>query len=225
LSYAAWPELLEGKADVWAVQYPGRENRLSEPPIRSVELLSGQLAEAIRAENDKPVVFFGHSLGSLVAFETARALRGLQTAGPIHLFVSGREGPNTNDPEPPMHRLPDGELISELNRRYGNGIPAAVLAEPSLLRVFLPVLRADLEMNETYRYVTGEPLTCPISAFGGRRDRKVGEVGLGGWRQETRGFFSMRMFEGDHFFVSQKRPQVIAAILEALQATDPTSRC
>src|SRR3546814_15358177 len=73
-SYFAWAGALEA-VDVLAVQPPGREGRLAEPLIADMTTLLDRLVAAIEPQLDRPFVFFGHSLGALVAFETARALR------------------------------------------------------------------------------------------------------------------------------------------------------
>jgi medium-chain acyl-[acyl-carrier-protein] hydrolase len=82
----------------------------------------------------------------------------------------------------------------------------------------LPVLRADLELLETYDYRIETPLPCPITAFGGTRDRTVTDLELDGWKSETSGAFARRMFEGDHFFVHAPEVSFVDALSAALVA-------
>src|SRR3546814_5405370 len=128
----AWAGALEA-VDVLAVQPPGREGRLAEPLIADMTTLLDRLDAAIEPQLDRPFVFFGHSMGALVAFETARELRRRGLPAPIRLFVSGRRAPTVTDGEAPLHGLPDPALVSELDRRFG-GLPTAIKAEPDLDR-------------------------------------------------------------------------------------------
>lgn len=60
--------------DVLAIQYPGRQDRRHEPCIDSIAALADALAEEVRPWCDRPVTFFGHSMGATLAFEVARRL-------------------------------------------------------------------------------------------------------------------------------------------------------
>lgn len=109
-----------------------------------------------------PFAFFGHSLGALLSFELARYLRRQYGLSPAHLFVSGHRAPQLPNDEPPIHALPEPELLVEL-RRF-NGTPEEVLNHEELRQLILPILRADFAIYETYVYEEDDPLDCPISA-------------------------------------------------------------
>jgi medium-chain acyl-[acyl-carrier-protein] hydrolase len=104
--------------------------------------------------------------------------------------------------------------VEEL-RRF-NGTPEAVLQNAELMQLFLPILRADFALHETYVYAAGEPLDCPISAFGGLEDGEVSRDDLAAWRDQTRGAFTLRMFPGDHFFLRSARPHLLQAMSQNL---------
>src|SRR5437763_6784374 len=70
------------------IQYPGRENRLSEAPLDSLSEMVAGIVGALSSNLSRPFAFFGHSLGALIAFETIRALRRLALPQPVHLFIS-----------------------------------------------------------------------------------------------------------------------------------------
>ncbi len=201
--------------EVCRIQLPGRENRLREPPFNQIASLVEVLAQVIEPYLSVPYVFFGHSVGALVAFELARQLRKLNRLGPAHLFVSGRRAPQIFDRDPPIHKLPDAEFVRELGRRF-DGIPEAVRQDAELMNVLLPMLRADIAIDETYVYLDEEPLDSPISAFGGLQDPKVSHDDLGAWRNQTRGTFSQRMFPGNHFFLQSAQALLLQAISQDL---------
>jgi medium-chain acyl-[acyl-carrier-protein] hydrolase len=125
--------------------------------------------------------------------------------------LSGHQAPQRPDSEPPFSHLPDAEFLEEVQRRY-DGIPPEVLAEEELLQLLLPVLRADIQVLETYAYAKEPPLDCPISCFGGEGDRHVSLADLEAWRDETRGPLRVRTFPGGHFFVESARAEVLHAL-------------
>jgi medium-chain acyl-[acyl-carrier-protein] hydrolase len=196
--FRTWPERLWPEIEVCAIQLPGREDRFTETPFANLSSLIDALADVIYPYLDIPFAFFGHSLGSLISFELTRRLRRQKAPCPIQLFVSASRAPQIPDPDPLIHQLPDAEFIEELGRF--NGTPKAVLDNPELMEVFLPLLRSDISLWETYVYDHEAPLDCPISAFGGLEDEEVSREELAAWHDQTRSRFSIQMFSGDHFF-------------------------
>jgi medium-chain acyl-[acyl-carrier-protein] hydrolase len=173
------------------------------------------LALAIRPCLDKPFAFFGHSLGAKISFELARHLRAQGAPMPVHLFFSGSIPPQIPNSDSPIHTLPDAEFVETL-RRF-NGTPEALLQNDELLQFFLPLLRADIALHETYRYIPGEPFDCPVSVFGGLEDDDVSRDHLEAWRAHTRGKFTLRMLLGDHFFLRSARKPLLEAVSHDLR--------
>jgi medium-chain acyl-[acyl-carrier-protein] hydrolase len=133
---------------------------------------------------------------------------------PARLLVSGHGGPHIPDRHPPLHKLPEAELLEELRRL--NGTPGGVLENKELRDLLIPILRADFEVCETYQYLPGEPFDFPIAAFGGLRDDEVPRADMESWRDYTRASFSLRMFPGDHFFINTDRALLIPAVAREL---------
>ena len=65
-----------------------------------------------------------------------------------------------------------------------------MLEHADVMEMMLPILRADMEIFETYRYAADEPLTCPVTALGGHFDAEVTANHLSEWRRHTTGKFS-----------------------------------
>ena len=217
-AYFAWSRALRGEpVEVRAVQPPGRENRLREAPLTELAPLVEALVAACTGLRDRPFCFFGHSMGALVAFETARALRAAGGPLPAHLFVSGAQGPDVPRLEEPLHPLADDEAgIAAVASRYG-GVPTAVLEHRELLDVILPALRADMRITESYVHATAPPLPCGITAYTGTDDPMVKEEALTRWGAQTTGAFSSRVFPGDHFFLPEQRDAVIADVMSRVR--------
>src|SRR6478735_6804644 len=75
--------------DFCPVELPGRAARLAEAPLTAMGMLMEQLADALKPLMEVPFGFFGHSVGSCMAYEAARQLRSVDRRTAVHLFVSG----------------------------------------------------------------------------------------------------------------------------------------
>lgn len=219
-SYVRWAHALQHLAEVIPVQLPGRENRRREAPYRSLLPLASDVANALQPYLDVPFAFFGHSMGAFISYEIARVVRDRFGRNPEQLFVSGFQAPHLPRTEPPIYMLPDAEFVEALMERY-EGIPSVILQDPELLALFLPVLRADLELVETYEFQPAEQFTCPIYALGGSEDPRLDERRLSAWREHTDGEFGHRFFEGGHFYLQAQAAavhDVLATQLESLRS-------
>lgn len=214
-AYYPWAKLLPAEVALYSIRLPGRESRLRESPYLRLTPLVEDLLDVLSPYLDTPFAFFGHSMGALLAFELTRRLRARNLPQPVHLFASGHRAPQLPDPHPPLYQLPDDELIREIDERY-NGIPRAILENPELLTLFLPAIRADLTILDTYQHADEPPLDCPISVFGGNEDSSVNRDELSAWRSQTQGPFRLRMFAGDHFFLQGAQTEVLQALTQDL---------
>jgi medium-chain acyl-[acyl-carrier-protein] hydrolase len=197
--FRTWRNNLPGTVEVCPVHLPGRGPRLLEPPFKRLSCMVEALTQALHPHLEEPFAFFGHSMGALIAFETARQLRRAYGFEPLHLFMSGSDPPQLAKIRRPTHDLPDDEFVKELERL--NGTPRAVLEQNELLQLMMGQLRADFEVVETYRYTSEPPLSCGISVFGGHGDCETNHHLLARWREQSTGSFSLSMLPGDHFFL------------------------
>ncbi|WP_392482156.1 thioesterase II family protein [Nostoc sp. C110] len=213
--FRTWPNNLPSNVEVCAVEYPGRGRQIKSAPLTRLEPLAEAIAPVLLPYLDKPFAFFGHSMGGLVSFELTRLLRSQYNLTPFHLFISARRAPQLPPIKPPLHILSDHDLQDEL--RSLNGTPKAVLESEELMQIFLPILRADFAVLETYIYTPKQPLECPITAFGGLQDQDVGHEALQAWREQTIAAFSLHEFNGDHFFIHSHQELLLKFIYQELQ--------
>lgn len=210
--FSKWLIVLPDSLEGYVAHYPGRGSRYQEPPIKSLTILVDSLYQSIQPLLDKPFVFYGHSLGGLVAFELILRLRKNNLPQPAILFVSACDAPHLYDPDPLIHTLTDVEFITALQEF--NGTPAELLNDPDIMKLLLPMLRADFEAIENYRHDLNEsPVHIPIIAFGGLDDRRVSREHLEGWAKHTSIRFSSRYFSGDHFFLNASRELILESII------------
>ena len=216
-AFYRWKRELSSTVDVCPILLPGRETRVRENSLLDAVALVQELLVSTRQFLDLPFAFFGHSMGSLLAYEWAVQLAENNLPAPLCLFVSGRDSVHLPLPYPDIHRLSDEAFVGELQRRYG-GTPDNLLADAELRELFLPILRADLSLVETYRRGPKIMLNCPILACAGFDDGSVSSVGLEAWRTLTTGNFSTRRFIGDHFYsTGEGQPELLAWIERRLR--------
>ena len=199
-AYNTWHTHLSDSVEVCAVQLPGRYERGKQAFALQMDALTPQLMAALEPLEDRPFALFGYSLGAILAFEYARALRRAGRRQPYHLLVAAARAPHV-PVESPIHHLPDASFLRELEDRYG-GVPSAARADPQLLAYFLPVIRADLQLLASYRYRDEAPLACPLTALGGNTDVCVSAADLEQWRKHSTSSFESHVFPGGHFFIT-----------------------
>ncbi len=193
--YRAWPEALPGW-HVHPVALPGREARMREPALTRLDALLDALAPAVAALSG-PIALFGHSLGALVAYTLARRLHA-EGRRPVHLLVSARRAPAEPPPHGPLFALPEAALIDALERLYGP-FPAVLKERPAVLRMFLPTLRADLQLLDTATVPADRALACPVTAFAAADDHAVPPATMARWAEVTEGSFALHTLPGGHF--------------------------
>lgn len=213
--YRTWGQSLPAEVDVCPVQLPGRESRLRETPFDRLAPLVSTLADVLSPHMDRPFAFYGYSNGALMAFELARELRRRGMRAPGHLFLAACPAAHLPDRDPPIHALPEPELIAELRRL--NGTPEEVLANRELMSLLMPLFRADSAIHETYVHQPEEPLDVPITAIGGTEDPKAGREEIEAWGLHTRAAFAARMIPGDHFFIHGSQPLVLRDLAQELR--------
>ncbi|WP_434599541.1 thioesterase II family protein [Streptomyces sp. A5-4] len=212
-AYRDWSTQLPAWLEVVAVQLPGREHRVAEPPTFSPEDTAAAVEADLSAHPDRSIVLFGHSMGGLLAFEVARLLARDGGPAPTGLFVSGSEHPAAKEhTDPAVSQLSDPELLDWAVAL--GGMPAWVVAEPQMHELVLPILRADCAWLENHVYRAAAPLACPITVMAGEADPHVGITGLRAWQMETTGNFRMRRHPGGHFYADDKLPEVLGGVAD-----------
>ena len=213
-SFQTWVNHCPSQIELCRIQLPGRENRIQETPITSLKSLINQLTPVIKPYLDQPYAFFGHSMGALISFELTRELAKHQQRMPQHLFMSGFRSPQLPNADLPIHRLAD-QLFLDALRRY-QGTPETVLNNSDLMAVYLPILRADFKLIETYFYRQDHPLNCPITVLGGCNDTKVSQAEIEQWQIQTNQQFTLHLLSGGHFFINQHTEIILQMIAQTL---------
>lgn len=214
-AFSTWQNHLLPDVEICSIQLPGRGRRLMEPLFTRFAPLIQTLVPILRPYLNMPFAFFGHSMGATLSFEIARQLRRQKYPGPVHLFACSCPAPQSPILSPPIHLLPEAAFVEALHHRY-NAIPQTILENNQLMQLFLPSLRADFAMIESYVYTTERPLDCSISVFGGLQDGAISYDYLESWRNQTCKSFTLQMFSGEHFFLHDTKSLFLRSLSQYL---------
>lgn len=208
-AYREWHRHLQRPLAITGVELPGRGRRFGEPIPDSLHVLADDIAEKFTEIDlvDGACIIFGHSLGGVLGFEVAKRLE--ESGGEVdldRLVVSGT-APTQAPPEPPRHQLSDSELLAELEGM--GGTPSEVLEQDELMELYLPVIRQDFRLVETYEFEEEDHLETSITALGGESDPNLEGENLTDWEEFTTREFQSHWFPGGHFYLESSERQVV----------------
>ncbi|MGX1274351.1 thioesterase II family protein [Streptomyces phaeoluteigriseus] len=204
--------------DLSAVQYPGRQERLGEPLVPSIEALADHLVPILRqfATTAVPLVLFGHSMGASVAFEAALRLAAEAPVAPCRLVVSGRAAPSV--PRTHGYATTDEGILDDLEKLGGTQVE--FLRDPELRDLFLPALRNDYGAVARYRPTGEAVLDAPLLCLTGERDPRVSVEAAAAWKNHTSERFRLESFPGGHFFLAEHRETVAGMVADWADSSD-----
>ncbi|MEV5879664.1 alpha/beta fold hydrolase [Streptomyces sp. NPDC052101] len=206
-----WAAALPPRVELVAVQYPGHGNRFAEQLVDDVAEMAGRaVAELLRLPSLDQVLF-GHSVGALVAYETAMLLRDMGQE-PQRLCVSACLPPG-HMKNRDIHLAADDEFWAAL--RALGGIDPGIAGNAEMRELFTPTLRSDLRAHAQYRPGAGTTtLACPLSCYHGDGDPLVDEKQMTEWAGVTSGAFTLRVRPGGHFHVSTDVAGLVSDVLD-----------
>ncbi|MCM2438763.1 SDR family NAD(P)-dependent oxidoreductase [Agrobacterium vitis] len=219
--FNGWDEAFGSDIEVAVVQLPGRGSRLNETPYTTMSQLVNGLAPALAEYIDRPFAFFGHCIGGVQAFELTHHLHQAIGMLPAHLFVAGSRAPQIyNEDQAAVDAAQFGataaragvatdqdfiEMLQDVN--FANN--RALFKDSELLSLMLPVIKADYQLNNTYRFQPKRPLGVPITALGGRADPYTTGQHILGWQAHSEMRLVTQFFPGDHYFMETQSELLI----------------
>ncbi|MEG3985728.1 hypothetical protein QUA13_01005 [Microcoleus sp. S28C3] len=86
-----------------------------------------------------------------------------------------------------------------------------------MMQLLIPIVRADLAIDEVYVYTNEAPLECPITVIGGLQYPETSPDIIEGWNKHTIAFCSLQMFPYHHFFFKRYQLLLLQATCQKLQ--------
>ena len=204
-TYRSWSKQLPDDIELLAIQLPGRGARFNEDCISDLPELIEQLIPVIKSLTQIPYVFFGHSMGAIIAYELCDALHKHNEKLPDLLMLSACSAPHCKQQTKALHSLPSLEFWEEVQTI--NGTPREILDNHELLALLEPSLRADFKIVYDWRqsHFQTQPSTLPVpmEILGGKEDGSVSLKQLEGWKSYSEHKAHVHLFDGDHFFINQ----------------------
>lgn len=188
---------------------PGKDQRLQEPLLTDMNLLAKQYAEQIINSGETDYLLYGHSMGALMAHLVVHELKNQNGNLPKHVVVSSYPAP-IHHYDRGRRTMDDLAFIKHMKKL--GGLPPRLLAEPSLMKVFLPILRADITAIDDFRYEETEKHDIPMTVLFGSKEEQLQSVILD-WQKESTAKVTIQRMEGGHFFIFEQLEKMMGLFL------------
>lgn len=212
-AYQGWKKYVEEEMKLCSIQLPGREERYGEVPYEDIYRLAQDIFYEIKEYPGKNIIFFGHSMGAKIAYETAVLMETYDN--PIRLLVVSGSRCVCEKEKFPKAQL-SREDFKNVLIAY-DGIPKEILENDAILDFFIPMIRNDFKMDEAYIRKEIKKIESDIYAISGKQDGEVGEVELLKWADCTNGKFEYELFEGNHFYIHKFQKEICKKIVERIE--------
>ncbi|MBB6625636.1 thioesterase [Clostridium gasigenes] len=210
-SYYTWTKSIPEGIEVIPIELAGRGSRYNVDLLSSIDEIIDDTFNQIKGKlTDQHFAIFGHSMGSLLAYELTKKIKNELNIEPVHLFFSG---------SPPFHTIidkdkhtwNDGKLMNYLNNL--GGVTSEINDNKDVWELFLPIIRSDIKNYELYEFKDNEyQLNCDISILYGYDDKTVKIENLKEWNKYTKGNCKLYGFEGGHFFLEDYEDKILELI-------------
>ncbi len=200
INFSKW-DMLSDKVRFIPAEMPGRGARICDKYDHCFKKVVYEITEAVKKEVDTleidDFVFYGHSMGAIIAFSVACCIKKKYKISPKVLFVVARHAPQMPDPSVFKSTMSDESLIDEMKRL--GGTPDEILNNREYMNMFINRIRNDYKLHEDYNY-GNEKLDIPIIAHTGDNDYGADVFSMTKWFQLTSKGAAVEEFKGGHFF-------------------------
>lgn len=213
--YTKWKKYLDASIEVYPLELTGRGKRFKEPFYANVTEAVDDLFPKIKELSHKaPYALYGHSMGSILAYELYYRIEELKHPKPVHLFFSGRIAPHIVRDERPIYNLPDDEFVAKIIKL--GGTPREIFENIELQNFFVPIIRNDYRLIDTYKYIARDTkIDCDLTVLAGKEDDMTTEE-IEGWRLHADQSCRIHYFQGGHFFINEFTSDIVEIINDSL---------
>ncbi len=200
-TFSRFRRYLDESIEIVPMDPAGHGSRIDEPPVPSYAAMADDLFGGIRDQLSGftgRFALFGHSMGASLAFLITERLRALELPMPHHLFVSGSAGPAVSSEFKGVYRLSDDRFLEKVTAL--GGTRQDHLMPPSLIELFMPVLRSDFRAASEFEIDTDRAgLDVPLTVLLGADDHITrGQEVV--WERMALAGSARQDYPGGHFF-------------------------
>jgi surfactin synthase thioesterase subunit len=209
--YYKWKKHLHPSIQVVPMELKGRGKRFSEFCYESLEEAVDDIFGNIKDKIiDDDFAIYGHSMGSLLAYELYYKISELNLRKPKHIFFSGYKAPSIVRERENTYTLPNYDFMKKVMEL--GGTPEELMNNQELLQIFLPIIRSDFKILETYNYEEREEkIQCDVSILNGKQD-SINLEEILTWKNHVSRSFKVYNFEGNHFFINSNVENITSII-------------
>lgn len=191
--FLSWKKFIPEYIDLCPIQLPGRSYLIKEKLQPNIQQVVDECVKLINRYPDKKIALYGHSMGSILAYEIALKL----DFKPSLVCLSGGDAPHMWKNKKIYTHFSDRELLQWMMNNYNYPDSDSKLAE-SFLMPFIHVLRKDLKICENYQ-ASKKVLDCSVIILGAKDD-SLCTTDLSLWRKYCPQAVINYFENGGHFF-------------------------
>jgi surfactin synthase thioesterase subunit len=204
--FASWKIGLSEYTDLALLQLPGREDLFGSSLTKSLPELAANTAKEIANTQYSKIVFFGHSMGSTIAWWIASELYRNHNLS-ASVIVSGQA--------PDSIICNSDEKFVSVERWYerlSEPLPK-ILLKPDVREIFSQTLAHDIRwmQSEFIRELPG-PYPIPLTGIAALQDKLVPSCSMALWHKVSTCEFKLHMVSGGHQLLSDN-PDAVKNIL------------
>jgi surfactin synthase thioesterase subunit len=211
--YLPWKNLVPDWIDLCPIQLAGRSYRLNEICVDNFYDLAEELLSIIEQYPNKKIVLYGHSMGSVLAYEIAVRMK----KKPILICLTGGDAPREWIGKNFYTNLSDQEMMNWMTENYGY----SAADDPEMKNYLLPFvhkLRKDLQICENYE-TTEMAYNHPV-IVAGAKDDPLCKSDLNLWKQYCPNSEVIYFENGGHFFNRVHADELVSIITKKIKEAD-----
>ncbi|MGK4584040.1 thioesterase II family protein [Kitasatospora sp. HPMI-4] len=225
LVYRGWQSSGEPHLSVRGVDAPGRGTRRRERGATGFHALVRAMADHVvadlLAERERSAglrwATFGHSFGATMSLAVAATVARQVGVPPVRSVLSGAVPPRLQRPGALLASVPDEELLART--AADGGTPPAVLAQPTMSRILLRMLREDDAVRAEFaQEAAGLRVDFPLTLIAAREDVHAPPEKVWPWSAHSSAPTRRVEIEGGHFAAVQQPKETLTTIADD---TDP----
>lgn len=218
ITYNNWKKNVNNKIEIYSPELPGRGTRYKEKHPEKMDSIVNDIYKHIENHlTNSCYSLFGHSMGALIVYELYKKIKKNKKPLPKAVFISGMVSP-TNNINKNIHLYSDEEIIKKIKSL--GGTPKSILKEKEFMKLYIPLIKSDYKMLETYHYEeTDIKLTEPTFIFTGKYDSISKEL-IVNWEKQILSKPTYYEFNGGHFFINEDSNNVLNIIENILLSGD-----